>query len=233
MVAILGLSNVAPSAVNDAYAAVEDVPLVVSAGAGVLGNDTDSDGDTLSAAIKTGPAHGAVSLAPNGSFTYTPAPDFNGADAFTYTASDPYGGTGTAAVALTVAAVNDAPVASAASLTTAEDTAGQVALGATDAEGDPLTFDVASGPSHGQLGCTVACTSPVAYTPAADYNGPDQFTYTASDGTADSNSAVAAITVNAVNDPPVAADDAAGTDEGGPVTFDAVGNDSDTEGAVA
>ena len=55
---------------------------------GVLANDTDVDGNPLTAALVTGPAHGTLALNANGSFTYTPTANYNGADSFTYTASD-------------------------------------------------------------------------------------------------------------------------------------------------
>ena len=54
---------------------------------GVLANDTDADGDSTIAQLDTGPAHGTLTLHPNGGFDYTPDPDFNGTDTFTYRAS--------------------------------------------------------------------------------------------------------------------------------------------------
>ena len=79
--------NDAPVAVDDAYATTEDTALTVAA-PGVLGNDTDVDGDPLTAVLVAGPANGTVDLNPDGSFTYTPDPDFIGTDSFTYRASD-------------------------------------------------------------------------------------------------------------------------------------------------
>ena len=66
----------------------EDTALTVAAASGVLANDSDPDGDTLSAVLVTGPAHGTLILNAAGSFTYTPAANFNGADTFTYKAND-------------------------------------------------------------------------------------------------------------------------------------------------
>jgi hypothetical protein len=91
------------------------------------------------------------------------------------------------------------PVASDQSVTTDEDTPVGITLTATDPEGNPLTFSVVSTPSHG----TLSGSAPdVSYSPNANYNGPDSFTFKANDGLADSNVATVNITVNPVNDPP-------------------------------
>ncbi|WP_186775113.1 choice-of-anchor M domain-containing protein [Allorhodopirellula solitaria] len=79
--------NHTPVANLDSYTVSEDETLAV-AGPGVLGNDTDADGDNLKAAVVTGPQNGSLSLQPDGSFTYTPDPDFYGTDTFTYTTTD-------------------------------------------------------------------------------------------------------------------------------------------------
>ena len=79
--------NDAPVAANDAYSTIEDTALAVAA-PGVLGNDSDADGDPLSAVLVSGPAHGTLMLNANGSFSYTPAAGFSGLDAFSYRASD-------------------------------------------------------------------------------------------------------------------------------------------------
>ena len=100
--------NQAPSAVGDAYTTGEDTTLSVAA-PGVLANDRDSDGDPLTASLVSGPAHGSLTLNANGSFSYTPAADYNGPDSFTYRANDGSVDSNTATVSLTVTAVNDAP----------------------------------------------------------------------------------------------------------------------------
>src|SRR4029453_13434296 len=69
--------NDLPAAVNDSFHTSEDVPLTVAA-PGVLQNDTDADGDTMTAALVGGTANGSVSLAADGSFDYTPSANFNG-----------------------------------------------------------------------------------------------------------------------------------------------------------
>jgi VCBS repeat-containing protein len=101
--------NHPPSAKDDAFTFDEDGTLSIGA-AGVLSNDTDPDGDTLTAAIASGPLHGALTLDSTGAFVYTPFANFNGSDSFTYRASDPDGESSVATVRFTIRPVNDAPV---------------------------------------------------------------------------------------------------------------------------
>src|SRR6185295_14851470 len=116
-----------------------------------------------------------------------------------------------ATVTITVTAVDDAPVAADQAVTTDEDTAKAITLTATDVDtATALTFTVVANPTHG----TLSGTAPnLTYTPAANYDGVDHFTFKANDGTLDSNVATVTITVTAVNDAPVAADQAVTTDE--------------------
>jgi VCBS repeat-containing protein len=228
--------NDAPVAVNDSYTTDEDTPLVVGAANSVLNNDTDVDGDPLTASIVTGPAHGTLTLNADGTFTYTPAANYHGPDSFTYQADDGNGGTNTATVNLTVNPVNDAPVAANDSYTTDEDTpltivAPGILNNDTDVDGDTLTESVVTGPAHGTL--TINADGSFTYTPDANYNGPDSFTYKANDGTVDSNVATVSINVTPVNDAPVAADDSYTTNEDTPLTIAVPGvlnNDTDVEG---
>ena len=97
-----------------------------------------------------------------------------------------------ATVSITVTSVNNAPVADAQSATTAEDTPKAIALSASDVDGDPLTYGILSGPSHGALTGTGAART---YTPDANYSGPDSFVFTVNDGTLDSNTATVSIAV--------------------------------------
>src|ERR671922_34726 len=114
--------NDAPVAVNDGYATDEDTLLTVAA-PGVLGNDTDEEHDALTAVLVSGPAHGTLTLNADGSFSYTPAANYNGPDSFTYQAKDASGAlSNVATVNLTVTAVNDAPVAVNDGYATDEDT---------------------------------------------------------------------------------------------------------------
>jgi hypothetical protein len=98
---LLNTSNWPPSAVDDAYSTAEDTTLSVAA-PGVLGNDTDPDGDAPAAVPVAGPAHGTLTLNADGSFTYTPAVDFVGSDSFRYRASDGAAASGAATVTIRV-----------------------------------------------------------------------------------------------------------------------------------
>ncbi len=87
-----------------------------------------------------------------------------------------------------------------------------------------------TGPSHGSL--TLNANGSFSYTPAANYNGPDSFTYKANDGDLDSNTVTVALTITAVNDAPVAANDSYTTAEDTTLTVAApgvLGNDSDID----
>ncbi len=163
-------------------------------------------GDTLTAVVVSPPGHGSLTVNPNGSFSYTPAANYNGPDSFSYTANDGTTSSAPATVAIMVTAVNDPPVAVNDAYTTAEDTAltppAPGVLGNdTDPDGPSLTATLGALPAHGTV--TLNANGSFSYTPAANYNGPDTFTYTANDGTTSSAPATVAITVTAVNDPPV------------------------------
>src|SRR6185295_14672931 len=175
-------------------------------------------------------ANGSVTLAADGSFTYTPAANFNGSDSFTYKVSDGTADSNVATVTITVTAVNDAPVAVADAATTAEDTAvsGNVLTNDSDLDASStLTATLVSQPANGSV--TLAADGSFSYTPAANFNGSDSFTYTASDGTAASNIAAVTITVTAVNDAPVAVADAATTAEDTAVSGNVLTNDTDAD----
>ena len=161
---------------------------------------SDIDGDALSFSIASGPSHGTLSgTAPN--VTYTPSANYNGSDSFTFKVNDGKVDSGAATVSLTIAPVNDTSVADSQSVTTNEDTARAVVLNGSDVDGNALTYTLASNPSHG----TLTGTAPnLTYSPAANYNGTDSFTFKVNDGAASSGVATVSITVSAVNDAPVA-----------------------------
>ena len=203
----ISLSN--PTAVEDSYGVDEDTALEVPV-SGVLANDADPQGQPLSAVVLTGPASGSLSLRPDGSFMYTPNPNFNGSDSFTYTASDGIADSAPATVTIIVNAINDAPVAVDDSYSVDEDASVTVAApGVTgndgDVEGDALAALLVSPPAHGAV--SLGAAGSFAYTPEANFNGVDSFTYRASDGAVESAEATVAITVNPVDDAPVAAAD--------------------------
>ncbi len=196
--------NDAPLAVADLYTTAEDTLLTVPAD-GVLDNDTDVEDDPITAAVATDPPHGSLTLDADGSFAYTPDPNFNGPDSFTYEASDDNDGTSEpVVVALTVTAVNDAPVATADAFTMDEDTELSVPApglldGDLDVDGDDLEVDGGTDPAHGTLEPNP--DGSFVYTPDADYNGTDTFTYTVSDGEATSAPVTVTITIRPVAEP--------------------------------
>jgi RHS repeat-associated protein/uncharacterized repeat protein (TIGR01451 family) len=224
-----------PLAVADAYSVDEDTPLAVAA-PGVLTNDTDPEGDPLSASVVTATAHGTLVLSPNGSFTYTPAANYTGPDAFTYRVSDGTKTSDPATVSLTVNPMNDAPSAGPDNYSVDEDTVLTVAAPAvlandSDPEGAPLTAEVVGSPAHGTL--ALSPNGSFTYTPAANYTGPDAFTYRVRDGPTASAPATVSLTVNPVNDAPTAVADTYGADEDTPLTVAAPGvlsNDTDPDG---
>ncbi|MDQ4132190.1 MAG: Ig-like domain-containing protein, partial [Actinomycetota bacterium] len=232
----LAVDTPALDAVEDAYSTGENTALTVPA-PGVLANDTDADGNLLTAGSASDPANGSVRLNADGSFTYTPDTNFAGTDTFTYSASDPDGNTDTATVTITVAEGNDFPVAGddfyrddtpATPLTVP---APGVLANDTDADGDTLTAGSASDPPGG----SVTLNPDGSFTYVADplFSGRDSFTYTAREPSGGSDSATVTITVGAVNDAPVAADDAYTTAEDSPLTMAAPGvmaNDADPNG---
>ena len=221
--------NDAPVAVDDDYATDEDNLLSVVA-PGVLGNDTDIDGGPLTAVLVAGPSNGLLTLNADGSFDYTPNLNFNGADSFTYRAFDGSANSNVATVDITVNPVNDAPVCVADSGSTNEDVALVDSVTCTDVDSGSLSYAVIDGVANGTL--SFAANGSFTYTPDADFNGTDGFTFSASDGLLSSNTVAYSVTVNPVNDAPVADNDAYSTDEDTSLIVAApgvLGNDTDTE----
>src|SRR4029453_17060151 len=160
--------NDTPSSGPDSYSVNEDLTLIVSA-PGVLANDSDVDGDTLNAVLVSQPTHGSLTLNGNGSFSYTPAANYNGPDSFTYKANDGQADSGIATVSITITGVNDPPVAVNDSYTTPEDTtlnivASGVLINDSDVDGDTLSALLLSQPTHGSL--TLNGKGSFSYSPA-------------------------------------------------------------------
>lgn len=210
--------NNAPSANDDPttagdpnYTTNEDTALTVSAANGVLANDTDAEGDTLTAMKVSDPANGTLMLDSEGSFTYTPNANFSGTDTFTYKANDGTADSNVATVTLTVNAANDPPVAVDDTATTPEDTAVVIDVkdGDTDPDGDALTVQSVTDPPKGmaQIITSGPDAGKVHYTPDANFNGTDSFQYTISDANGGEDTATVTVTVDPENDPPVADSD--------------------------
>jgi large repetitive protein len=191
--------NDAPIAVDDSYTTTEDTALSVAA-PGILGNDTDVDGGQLTPSVVSPPVNGTVTLdTAIGAFIYTPNPNFNGTDTFTYQVTDGTATSNLATVTLTVTPVNDPPVAANDSYITNENTTlsvpgASLLANDTDVDGDALTASLVGGPAHGAV--TFNTDGSFTYTPAANFTGTDSFTYQLNDGTANSNVATVSLTVS-------------------------------------
>ena len=187
----------APVAFDDSYSVNEDSDLNVIA-PGVLGNDNDLEGDTLNAVLVNSTTNGTLNLNDDCSFSYTPNPDFNGLDSFTYKANDGYGDSNIATVTITVNPVNDAPMAFDDSYSVEEYSILNVnepgILGNdNDLDGDTLNAVLVDSTTNGTL--NLNDDGSFSYTPNPDFNGLDSFTYKANDGAVDSNTATVSITV--------------------------------------
>jgi hypothetical protein len=187
----------------------------------ITGNDPE--GTTLTFATGS-PQNGTLSgVAPN--LTYTPNANYFGPDSFTFTVTDGDGVTSApATVTITVTSVNDPPTANAQSVVTLEDAAAKIALTGTDPENSALTFTIVAAPTRGTL---TGSGSARVYTPAANANGPDSFTFRVSDGSLTSAVAVVSITVTPVNDAPVATPQSVSTVQSIPVNITLTGSDVD------
>ncbi|HBC3355440.1 TPA: tandem-95 repeat protein [Vibrio parahaemolyticus] len=219
--------TVAPVAdiVADTATVVEDTPTIIK----VLGNDTfEGDDQVVSLDTNNGPANGTVSVNPDGSVTYTPNDNYHGADSFTYIVTS--GGVSeSTTVKVDVTPVNDAPMAKDDIATTQEDTAVTIDVlpNDTDIDGDTLRIDSASVPSD--QGTVEIVDGKLVFTPAENFNGDAEITYTVTDGEL-TDEAKVSVTVNPVNDAPVAKDDIATTQEDTAVTIDVLTNDTDVDG---
>jgi len=231
-----GVLNSAPATVSVTVTAVNDAPIcqsvLLNTNEDMVGSATpncsDVDGDPVTYSIASQPSHGSAAVA-GGQLQYTPSSDYSGADSFTYRANDGLLSSAPATVSVTVASVNDVPVCRNVSLNTEEDTVGTTAPNCSDLEGDPLTYDIASQPAYGSA---AVAGSQLEYTPEADYNGLDSFTYIANDGALDSLPSAVNVSVGVANDLPTAENDTSITEEDTNVSIDVLANDSDPDGGV-
>ncbi|HKI64047.1 MAG TPA: Ig-like domain-containing protein, partial [Burkholderiales bacterium] len=189
--------NDAPVADDAAASTNEDTPLD-----GIL-VALDVDNTTLSYSLVADAGHGTVDVQTDGSYLYTPAADYFGDDSFSFKANDGALDSNTATVSLTVNPVNDAPVADDAAASTNEDTPLDGILVALDVDSTDLTYSLVADAGHGAV--AVQSDGSYLYTPEANYNGEDSFTFVANDGQDDSNVATVSLMVNPVNDAPTIA----------------------------
>ena len=222
--------NLEPDAFDDFVNLNEDAATIIDPAA----NDTDADGDTLSVTeITHGPHHGTVTINEDGTVTYTPDADYNGTDHFTYVISDGAGGFDTARVNLTVDPVNDDPVAVDDTAIIDEDSSVNlnVMQNDYDVDGVSVSMDSVTQPEHGTV--TINGNGTVTYTPDANFNGADSFTYTIIDAEGATSTATVNLTVNPDDDSPVAVADVATLDEDSSAIIDALANDMAADGGLA
>ncbi len=190
-------TNNPPVSVNDTYSLIHDTILSVPA-PGVLSNDADADGNTLTAALATPPQNGTLVLRLNGSLTYTPNAGFAGTDTFTYRAQDADTTSGIATVTLNV--TNTPPIAENDSYSISQNnTLGVAAPGviANDRDGDgdaPLRSTLDVPPANGTV--TLNADGSFVYTPNTGFTGTDTFTYRITDGIDNSEPGMVEITVS-------------------------------------
>jgi len=244
--------NDPPVAVNDSPTTNEDTPITFS----VVINDTDIDGTIDPATVDLDPATagvqhtftdtaGAWIVDTDGNVTYTPAANFNGTATITYTVKDNSGlASSPGTISVTVTPVNDAPNAVNDNISTNEDTpvTFSVVANDTDVDGtidpstvdlDPSTAGIQNTITNASGTWTVNASGQVTFTPTHNFTNAASITYTVNDNSgATSDVATIAVTITPVNDPPVATNNTAATNEDVQVTFNVTGNDSDVDGTI-
>jgi gliding motility-associated-like protein len=210
--------NLPPVAVDDNYNTNEDTPV----SGNVTTNDYDPDGGilTVNTTPTCNPQHGAVTLAANGAFTYTPVANYNGLDTFCYSVCDNGSPVkcATATVVITVIPVNDPPVVPDSTVTTPEDTPFTVCLPVSDVEvtTQSHSVNICGSPVHGTLTAGPTVNNPLVprtlcltYSPAANFNGADSMCFIVCDNGSPAKCDTTHVYVNVtpVNDPPIAVND--------------------------
>jgi streptogramin lyase len=218
----LGIVFIKVQAINDTPVADaqsvttdEDTPIKI------ILTGKDVEGSPLTFKIMDQPKNGILEgKLPD--LTYKPNPDFNGEDGFTFAISDGELESQTAKVSIKINAINDPPIAEPQNITTDEDTPIKITLTAKDIEGSPLTFKIMDQPKNGVLEGELPN---LTYKPNPDFNGEDGFTFIASDGELESQTAKVSIKINPINDLPVAEAKSLETDENKSVTIKLSGKD--------
>ncbi|MEI4234586.1 Ig-like domain-containing protein, partial [Roseovarius sp. D22-M7] len=193
------VANDPPVANDDGYTVRAGEALTVAAGAGLLLNDTDPDGDPLEVVGFGNAGNGSVAPSSDGSFTYTPDAGFVGTDSFVYTISD---GLEIATATVTIDVTNAAPDAVDDSYTIEDGEVLTVAAPGllandTDADGDPL--EVVGFGNAGNGSVAPSADGSFTYTPDAGFVGTDSFIYTITDG---AETTTAEVTIEVLNQEP-------------------------------
>ena len=204
----------APTTVPDSYSLTQDTTFFVP----VMMNDIDPDSTVLTLTGYTNPANGTLVVSGTG-FDYTPNTGYIGWDSFTYQIIDDTALTSNiSTVTLTVTTSNTPPTANSGSFSVNEDGVLTGGITGTDPQWSTLTYIVDTPPTQGAF--SISATGAFTYTPSANYFGSDSFVFHVSDGMLDSSGAIINITVNSVNDAPIA----------NPMSFTATGNSMASSG---
>jgi len=214
------IQNQKPIALEQSLITDEDTPLKI------MLTGADENEDPLIYIVTKNPSHGFLSgNAPL--IQYIPTSNYHGFDSFGFKVNDGELDSETVEINININSINDPPIANAQTLTTNEDTPVNITLEGSDIENDNLTFKLITQPSNGSIN---GLPPDITYTPKADHFGTDSFTFKTNDGKADSNEAKAiVITINPLNDKPIAIDQNINTEEGQKISINLTGTDVDND----
>jgi len=223
--------NDTPTAIDDNNTSDEDTPV----SGDVQSNDSDVEDTTLTSSIITPAANGNAALNPDGTYTYTPDPDFNGTDTFEYEVCDSGAPIecDTGLVTITINDINDLPILIDDNETITEDASlsSDVSPNDSDIE-DTLTYNSTpiTAPTNGTL--TLNPNGTYTYTPNPDFNGTDTFEYEACDSGTPvlCDTAAVTVTVSPLPDAPIAINDTLTTDEEVSTSHNIILNDIEPDG---
>lgn len=211
-----------PTVQPDSVQTAPDTPVTIP----VLANDS---GTGLTITAVSTPGNGSVTVNPDQTVTYTPAPGFQGGDSFTYTVRDEADAFATGTVTVLVAFPNQPPSAVDDIVATTQGTAVTIPVLANDSDvdGDPFEIVAIGGPIGGTASAQPGGT--VVYQPASGFTGTDSFPYTIRDARGGVASAIVRVDVTSRNRPPAAVDDLVVTTRDTPVRIAVLANDTDPE----
>ncbi|OQY29366.1 MAG: hypothetical protein B6244_03910 [Candidatus Cloacimonetes bacterium 4572_55] len=192
---------------------------------------SDIDSDSFSYEIIDPPDSGTTTItnASTGMATYTPSPDYFGQDEFLFLVCDDSSACDTATVSITVNPINDPPVANSQQVSTDEDTDLDIQLTASDIDSDSFSYEIIDQSNSGTTTITNTSTGMATYTPSPDYFGQDEFLFLVCDDSSACDIDTISITVDPVNDPPVANSQQVSTDEDTDLEIQLTASDIDSE----
>jgi large repetitive protein len=220
--------NDAPLAQGETRTVNEDTVLSST----VAGNDPDPENSPVTYSVVQGPSHGVITLNTNGTFVYTPNPNFSGTDQVIYSVCDPQQACAQATLTIQVIPVNDPPVVVSEQFSVLMNgmLSGNVSDNDYDVEGSTLLYTLLTGPSSGVL--TLSAAGVFGYTPAENFYGVVTATYSACDPSNACSTGTLTIEVISTNNDPVVQSETVSGDEDTVLTGDVSDNDTDADGHV-